>query len=110
MPEKTTLGSHLQLGQNYCIRTVTDIFTGRLDKIGAHEIVLSTAAWITEVGRFDHIQVDADAFEGVEPLVHPLIINRVAIVDVIAIEELPTIRKVAKPPKKNGKKGKKKDD
>jgi len=107
MPDKTTLGSHLQLGEKYCIRTVTDIFTGRLDKIGAHEIVLSTAAWITEVGRFDHIQVDADAFEGVEPIVHPLIINRVAIVDAITIEELPIVRKV---PKKNGKKGKKKDD
>lgn len=101
MPDKTTLGSYLQLGQNYCIRTVTDIFTGQLDKIGAHEIILSNAAWITEVGRFDHIQVDADAFEGVEPIIHRLIINRAAIVDAIAIEELPMVRKV---PKKRGKK------
>jgi len=104
IPDKTTLGSYLQLNQTYLIRTTTDIFTGRLDTIGAHEIILSSASWITEVGRFDHIQVDADAFEGVEPIIHPLIINRVAIVDAIAIEELPMVRKV---PKKNGKKGKK---
>lgn len=122
MPDKTTLGSHLQLGEKYCIRTITNTFTGQLDKIGEHELILSNASWITDIGRFDEIQVDAEAFKGVEPIIHPLIINRAAIVDVTVIEELPTIRKAGKPPKppkppkngkndkkngKNGKKGKK---
>ena len=99
MNEKTTLGSHLEPSQNYLIRTVTHDFTGRLEKIGAHELVLSTAAWITDIGRFDRIQVDADAFEGVEPIIHPLIINRQSIVAVVIIAELPTERKTKGKPK-----------
>lgn len=43
---------HWEVGKNYFIRTVTHHLVGRLEKVTEHELVLSSAAWIADDGRF----------------------------------------------------------
>ena len=51
MSEKVVSGPWV-IGQNYLIRTVTMIDTGRVTAVYEHEIVLEDAAWIADTGRF----------------------------------------------------------
>jgi hypothetical protein len=78
-----------QIGQNYLIRTVTMIDTGRVVAINKHEIVLEDAAWIADTGRF----ADAIAsckFDEVEPFPDgQVIIGRGSIIDAVRINTLP---------------------
>lgn len=41
-----------EVGQNYAIRTVTMIYTGRLVAVGPQELVLVDVSWIPETERF----------------------------------------------------------
>lgn len=54
------------LGANYFIRTVTHHLTGKLEKVTPQELVLSTAAWIPDDGRFANAVAASEFFE-VEP-------------------------------------------
>lgn len=69
--------------QNVFIRTVTHYFTGKVKKVTKSWIVLSSAAWIADTGRF------ADAFrDGTLSEVEPypvatlVFVGRSSIVDV----------------------------
>lgn len=75
-----------EIGKNYFIRTVTMYITGKLEAVYEHELVLSSAAWIAEVGRFADAMKSID-FEEVEPFPDGnVIVGRGAIIDAIAFD------------------------
>ena len=86
-------GSPWQIGQNYLIRTVTMIQTGRLVSVSSQELVLEDAAWIPDTGRFaDALQ--SCKFGEVEPFPQgPVIIGRGAVIDAVQIISLPRAQK-----------------
>lgn len=63
---KPTVGDFWKVGDNYFIRTVTHILTGKLTGIDAHEITLTDAAWIADTGRYANAIKDGTLGE-VEP-------------------------------------------
>lgn len=69
-----------EIGQQYLIRTVTMIYTGRLIYLDDKELVLEDAAWIADTGRFSEA-VRNKGFSEVEPFEHNGIVGRGAIVD-----------------------------
>jgi hypothetical protein len=82
-----------EIGQNYLIRTVTMIDTGRLVAVTAQELVLEDAAWIADTGRFSEA-VEKAEFGEVEPFPSGrVILGRGAIIDAVMINTLPRIRK-----------------
>ena len=58
--------SHYKIGENYIIRTVTFIYTGKLVKVTEKDIVLIDAAWIAETARWADTLKNGD-LEEVEP-------------------------------------------
>ena len=83
------------IGSNYFIRTVTNIYTGRLLKVTQNELVLEDVAWIADTGRFANALKDFSLLDEVEP--YPsveVIIGRGAIIDAHQTScELPRYRK-----------------
>lgn len=81
-------------GENYMIRTVTMILTGRLVAITPMELVLMEAAWIAETNRFAD-SVKTGEFAEVEPFPDDrrVIVGRGAIVDAVTIPTLPREQK-----------------
>jgi len=80
---KTTLKDSLfVLGENYLIRTVTMIYTGKLEKVYDKELVLSQCAWIPETERWADTMAKGK-FKEVEPYPKDaqVIIGRGAILD-----------------------------
>lgn len=70
----------LKIGEQYLIRTVTMMYTGKLVAITDFDLVLEDAAWIADSGRY------ADALEKgtlneVEPYPDTVIVSRSALVD-----------------------------
>ena len=75
--------SPIRVGNDVLIRTVTHFHTGRIEQITEQEIVLSSAAWIADTGRFANALKEGKAILGeVEPFANPVSVNRGAIVDV----------------------------
>lgn len=72
--------SHWKIGNNYLIRTVTMIQVGRLESVTDKELVLSSAAWIADTGRFYNALKDGKLNE-VEPFQNDVIIGRGSIID-----------------------------
>jgi len=70
------------VGEKYLIRTVTHYYTGQLTSVYDNELVLDTAAWIPDTGRF-YDAIKTGNVNEVEPIIGPLIVGRGAIVDVI---------------------------
>lgn len=68
------------IGEQYLIRTVTMMQTGRLVYIDDKELVLEDAAWIADSGRFSNALKEG-TFNEVEPFDSEVIIGRAAIVD-----------------------------
>ena len=54
------------IGSNYLIRTVTMIYTGKLEAVYEQELVISSASWIAETKRWAE-SVKEGQFEEVEP-------------------------------------------
>src|ERR1017187_5013406 len=82
-----------EVGRNYLIRTVTMIDTGRLVAVGQQELVLESAAWIADTGRFSGSLQSCD-FSEVEPFPEGrLIIGRGSVIDAIEIPTLPRKQK-----------------
>lgn len=82
-----------QIGKNYFIRTVTNYYTGKLVWVGDKEIVLDTASWVADTGRFMQAVLTGTLKE-VEPMGDGVVIGRGAIIDAIVITwELPTEQK-----------------
>lgn len=83
-----------QIGGKYFIRAVTYFLTGELVKLTDQELVLKSAAWIADTGRFMQA-VESGDFAEVEPfpIDRPVIVNRGAIVDAVTIPNLPQRQK-----------------
>jgi len=85
--------SFFEVGKKYFIRTVTMAHTGLLEGINDKELLLSSAAWIADTGRF-HDALKTGVFDEIEPFVNPIIVNRDAIIDATVFDfELPMIQK-----------------
>lgn len=70
------------IGEDVVVRTVTMIQVGRLVSVGAHELVLTDAAWVADTGRW-HEFLSNGAVGEVEPFPSgPVLVGRGAIVDV----------------------------
>jgi hypothetical protein len=74
--------SHWEIGKAYLIRTVTMIQVGKLEKVTDKELILSSAAWIADTGRFSESLLTGN-FDEVEMFshIHNLIVNRGALCD-----------------------------
>ncbi len=68
------------VGENYFIRTVTMYHVGKLVWVGQLELVLDSASWVADTGRF-HSALAQGKFNEVEPFPSPVIIGRNAIID-----------------------------
>jgi hypothetical protein len=81
------------VGKNYFIQTVTLYFTGKLMAITDKFIVLSSAAWIADTGRFTQA-IDSGNFDEIEIYKNPIIIPIGAIVVATEINfGLPEVQK-----------------
>jgi len=92
MPERN---HPYEIGKNYFIRTVTFHYTGRLVAVYDHELVIKTAAWIADDGRFAEA-VAKGTYSEIEPYPQDreVVIGRGAVVDACVIEHpLPTNQK-----------------
>ena len=69
------------LGESVFIRTVTHAWTGRLDLMDDKTLVLSTAAWIADTGRFADAMATGLLSE-IEPVPGDVYVSRGALVDV----------------------------
>lgn len=82
-----------EIGKNYLIRTVTMIDTGKLVAVGPTELVLESAAWVADTGRFAGALQSCN-FNEVEPFPEgKLIIGRGSVIDAIQIPTLPKVQK-----------------
>jgi hypothetical protein len=83
-----------KIGQNYLVRTVTMIVTGKLVAVFDTELVFETASWIADTGRFNEALKKgllADSSSEIEPSDHPVIVGRGSIIDMYEYHhELPT--------------------
>ena len=68
------------IGKKYFIRTATYHVLGRLDEIYKNELVLSSASWIADSGRFNAALVSGE-FQEIEPFVNNVIVSRGGIID-----------------------------
>jgi hypothetical protein len=87
--------SPYKVGAAYLIRTVTHIYTGRVVRVGRHELVLTEAAWIADTGRFADALKDLSKLNEVEPFPDgEVVVGRGAIVDACVVTcELPRQQK-----------------
>ena len=76
-----------KIGRNYLIRTVTMIYTGKLEAVYDKELVISSAAWIAETKRWAD-SVKSGEFNEVEPYPEKelVTIGRGAILDAIPVK------------------------
>ena len=93
MKEKNE-NSPYKIGKKYIIRTITMIYTGKLEKIFEHELIISSAAWIAETERWTD-SLKTGKFKEIEP--YPdgnVVIGRDAILDAMIVDwELPREQK-----------------
>ena len=82
------------IGSNYLIRTVTMIYTGKLEAVYDKELVISSAAWIPETERWADC-VEKGIFKEIEPYPNGKItIGRGAILDAVPVKwSLPRTQK-----------------
>jgi hypothetical protein len=81
------------VGEKVFIRTVTHHLTGRVSAICGNFIVLDTAAWIADDGRFMEC-IEQGKINEVEPVSCPVRVNTSSIIDVYEWRhELPTKQK-----------------
>jgi len=72
--------SAFELGKKYFIRTATYHVVGQLNEIYQKELVLTSASWIADSGRFNAALVSG-IFEEIEPFVNDVIVSRGGIID-----------------------------
>jgi hypothetical protein len=85
------------VGKNYAVRTVTMIFTGKLEAVYAQELVLVACSWIPDTGRWQEF-IEKGIHNECEP--YPLnaevIVPRVGFgaIDIVIFEAaLPRVQK-----------------
>ena len=79
--------SFLTLGEIYCFRTVTMIYTGRLLSISDQEFLIEDAAWIPETERWSDF-LEKGIHKEAEPYHKPVVLNRGAMLDVTSFPVL----------------------
>ncbi len=87
--------SQYPVGKNVIVRTVTMIYTGRLEKVTVSDLVLVDCSWIPETGRFMQFVAEGKVKE-CEPYPDglPVFINRGALLDMCELRnELPRSQK-----------------
>jgi len=77
--EKTERHPYI-IGKQYLIRTVTHYYSGKLKSIYKNELVLESAAWVADTGRY-YDALKNGTLNEVEPIIGDAIISRGAIVD-----------------------------
>lgn len=82
------------IGTNVFIRTITMFYTGHIEAIDGKFVVLSSAAWIADTGRFsDFIQGKPTSALEVEPMGDTMV-NLDAVLDISPLQmSLPLIQK-----------------
>lgn len=83
----TKVNHPFKIGKSYLIRTVTMIYTGRLEAVYEKELVISSAAWIAETKRWAE-SVKTGEFNEVEPYPDKCLvtIGRGAILDATPVD------------------------
>lgn len=71
-----------KIGEKYLIRTVTNYITGKLEAVYPTELVMSSAAWIADTGRYFDC-LSKGTFNEVEPMLDKVIIGRGSIIDCV---------------------------
>lgn len=69
-----------EVGKNYFIRTVTYHHIGKLVNVTDTDLVLESASWVADSGRF-YTALSTGDLDEIEPFVNPVIVNRGAIID-----------------------------
>jgi hypothetical protein len=64
--KKTKAQTPIRVGNAVFIRSVTHFYTGKIESVDKQSIVLSSAAWIADTGRFA-TAMSSGAFSEVEP-------------------------------------------
>jgi hypothetical protein len=77
---KTNNDDLWKVGKSYFIRTVTMHVLGKLEKVTDKELLLSTASWVADSGRFNNF-LATGVVEELEPFVNDVIVGRGAIID-----------------------------
>lgn len=88
-------GHPYKVGRPYFIRTVTHHLTGKLVRVTAKELVLESAAWIADDGRF-HDALKTGKLNEVEPFPSQceVIVGRGSVIDAVEwLHDLPTSQK-----------------
>lgn len=80
--------SDYPVGRNVIVRTVTMIYTGRLDRVTATDLVLLECSWIPETERFMQFVANG-AVKECEPYPDdlPVYINRGALLDMCELRK-----------------------
>lgn len=71
-----------KVGESYLIRTVTMTQVGRLEAVHEQELVLSSASWVADTGRF-YDALKTGKLNEVEPFPNEAIVGRGAICDAV---------------------------
>ena len=69
-----------EIGKSYLIRTVTMIVLGKLESVYETELVLSSASWVADTGRF-YDALKTGKLNEVEPFIDDAIVGRSALID-----------------------------
>lgn len=69
-----------EIGKTYFIRTVTMHLLGRLEAVTDKELLLSSASWIADSGRF-HEAINTGKLSEIEPFKSDVIVGRAALID-----------------------------
>src|ERR1700761_7084751 len=69
-----------KVGEAYLVRTVTMIVLGKLDKVYDGELVMSSASWVADTGRF-YDALKTGKLNEVEPFTDDVIVGRGSIID-----------------------------
>ena len=85
--DKSISDNPYKIGGDYLIRTVTMIDTGKIVGITEHEIVLESAAWIADTGRFSEALAGEIKFSEIEPFPEgQVIVGRASVIDAVQIK------------------------
>ena len=87
--------THPLIGKNVIVRTVTMIYTGRLEGINKDEFILVDCSWIPETDRYMQFVANGSVKE-CEPYPDgmPVYINRGALLDMVELrKDLPRSQK-----------------
>ena len=69
-----------KIGESYLIRTVTMIVLGKLESVHDSELVMSSASWVADTGRF-YDALKTGKLNEVEPFTNDVVVGRGSIVD-----------------------------